>query len=65
MLAEVEVVNKAAQKKRQEDVEKEKEDDMRIFKYNQDKIAKEEARLMEEQRLKDEKEREIQKLREL
>ena len=38
---------------------------MRIFKYNQDKIAKEEARLMEEQRLKDEKEREIQKLREL
>jgi len=65
MLAEVEVVNKAAQKKRQEDVEKEKDDDMRIFKYNQDKIAKEEARLMEEQRLKDEKEREIQKLREL
>jgi len=65
MLAEVEVVNRIALKKKQEAVEKEKEEDMKIFKYNQDRIAKEENRLAEERRLKDEKEREIQRLREL
>ena len=59
MLAEVENVNRIAQKKRQENVEKEKEEDMKIFKYNQDRIAKEEARLIEERRVKDEKEKEI------
>ena len=59
MLAEVENVNRIAQKKRQENVEKEKDEDMKIFKYNQDRIAKEEARLIEERRIKDEKEKEI------
>ena len=59
MLAEVENVNRIAQKKRQENVEKEKDEDMKIFKYNQDRIAKEEARLIEERRVKDEKEKEI------
>ena len=65
MLAEVEVVNRVALKKKQEAVEKEKDEDMKIFKYNQDRIAKEGNRLAEERRLKDEKEREIQRLREL
>ena len=59
MLAEVENVNRIAQKKRQENVEKEKDEDLKIFKYNQDRIAKEEARLIEERRIKDEKEKEI------
>ena len=59
MLAEVENVNRIAQKKRQENVEKEKDEDMKIFKYNQDRISKEEARLIEERRIKDEKEKEI------
>ena len=38
---------------------------MAIFKYNQERDAKEAARLAEELALKDEKEREIQRLREL
>ena len=59
MLAEVENVNRIAQKKRQENVEKEKDEDMKIFKYNQDRISKEESRLIEERRIKDEKEKEI------
>ena len=52
-------------KKKQEIIEKEKDEDLKIFKYNQEKILKEEHRLHEEARLKDEKEKEIQRLREL
>jgi len=38
---------------------------MEIVRYNQAKDAKEEARCAEEKRMKDEKEQEIQRLREL
>ena len=38
---------------------------MKIVRYNADRIAKEEADALEARRLKDEKEMEIQRLREL
>lgn len=44
---------------------KEKEEEMAIVRYNQEKYAKEQARLEEERRIKEEKEYEIQRLREM
>jgi hypothetical protein len=44
---------------------KEKEEEMAIVRYNQEKDAKEQARLEEERRIKEEKEYEIQRLREM
>ena len=65
MTAQVEAVNKVAMQKKQEIIEKEKAEDLKIFNYNQQKIMKEEQRLHDELRLKDEKEKEIQRLREM
>ena len=43
----------------------EREEDLKIVRYNADRIAKEEAQAAEERRIKAEKELEIQRLREL
>jgi hypothetical protein len=65
MVAQVEASNRVALAKKQEKVQAEKDEDLKIFKYNQTVIAKEEARIAEELRIKEEKELEIQRLREL
>ena len=59
MIAEVEASNRIALQKKQEKVQREKEEDLKIFKYNQEVIAKEEARIADELRIKEEKELEI------
>ena len=65
MLAEVEVSNKVALDRNQEKLRAEREEDLKIVRYNADRIAKEEADAREAQRVKEEKEQEIQRLREL
>lgn len=65
MLAEVEVSNKVALDRNQEKLRAEREEDLKIVRYNADRIAKEEADAREAQRVKEEKELEIQRLREL
>ena len=65
MQAEVESANRIAQVKKQEKIELEKAEDQRIVEYNRLKIAKEEQAAIEAKRLRDEKELEIQRLREL
>jgi len=54
-----------ALQKKQERVQADKDEEMKIFKYNREQIAKEEARIAEDLRIKEEKELEIQRLREL
>ena len=49
---------------KQKKILEEKEEDLRILKYNLEKARKEEEEIKEKKRLRDEKEREIQKLRE-
>lgn len=65
MMAEVEVSNKLAQDAKQARIQKEKDEEMEIVRYNREKDAKEQARLEEEKRIRDEKEQEIQRLREM
>jgi len=65
MLAEVEVSNKVALDRKQETIRREREEDLKIVRYNADRIAKEEAAAIEERKRKEEKELEIQRLREL
>ena len=65
MMAEVEVSNRLALEAKQKKIQEEKDEVMAIIRYNQEKDAKEQARLEEERRIKDEKEREIQRLREM
>lgn len=65
MLSQVEVSNKIALDRRQEKLRQEREEDLKIVRYNADRIAKEEADAREAQRVKEEKELEIQRLREL
>ena len=65
MLSEVEVTNKIALDRKQEKLRQERDEDLKIVRYNADRIAKEEADAMEAQRVKEEKELEIQRLREL
>lgn len=65
MLAEVEVSNKVALDRKGEKVRLEREEDLKIVRYNADRIAKEESTAAEARRVKEEKELEIQRLREL
>ena len=65
MLAEVEVSNKVALDRKADKLRAEREEDLKIVRYNADRIAKEEQRAAEERALKEEKELEIQRLREL
>lgn len=59
MIAEVEAANRVAQTKKQEQKQIEIEEDLKIVRYNQERDAKENARLAEERRVKEEKEKEI------
>lgn len=59
MMSEVEVSNKIAQELKQQKVLQEKAHEMEIVRYNQEKLAKENARLEEEKRIREEKEFEI------
>ena len=65
MIAEVEKVNKVALGKKSEKIQKEKDEDLEIVRYEADKRAREELALMEERKIKEEKEKEIQRLRDL
>jgi len=65
MIAEVEKVNKIALGKKSEKIQQEKDEDQKIVRYEADKRAREEAVLAEERRVKEEKEREVQRLRDL
>ena len=60
MLSEVEVANRIALDRKAEKVAKEREEDLKIVRYNADRIAKEEAAAREAQRIKEEKELEMQ-----
>ena len=65
MLKEVEVSNRIALERKSEKLRNERDEDLKIVRYNADRIAKEEAAAAEAQRIKEEKELEIQRLREL
>ena len=65
MMQEVEVSNKIALDRKAEKVRQDREEDLRIVRYNAERIAKEEADAREAQRIREEKEQEIQRLREL
>lgn len=65
MRQEVEVSNKVALDRKAEKARLEKEEDLKIVRYNAERTRKEEERLAEERRIKEEKELEIQRLREL
>jgi hypothetical protein len=65
MLQEVEISNKIALDRKSEKLRNERDEDLKIVRYNADRIAKEEQRAAEERRIKEEKELEIQRLREL
>ena len=49
---------------KQKKILEQKEEDLRILKYNLEKAKKEEDEIKEKKRIRDEKEREVQKLRE-
>ena len=65
MIAEVEKVNKVALGKKSEKIAFEKEEDLKIVRYEADKRRSEEMRLDEENKIKAEKEKEVQRLRDL
>jgi len=65
MIAEVEKVNKVALGKKSEKIQKEKDEDLEIVRYEADKRYREELALIEENKIKAEKEKEIQRLRDL
>lgn len=65
MVAEVEKANKIALSAKQDKARREKIEDLKIVAYNREKDAKIEIRLAEERRIKEEKELEIARLREL
>ena len=65
MIQEVEAANRIAQVKKQEKVDFEKAEDAKIVEYNKAKAKKEEDAAIEAKRIRDEKELEIQRLREL
>lgn len=65
MLQEVEISNKIALDRKSEKLRNERDEDLKIVRYNADRISKEEQRAAEERRIKEEKELEIQRLREL
>jgi len=59
MIAEVEVSNKVAQERKTEKLRQEREEDLKIVRYNAERISKEEAEQREAARLREEKELEI------
>ena len=59
MLQEVEVSNKIALGRKSEKIRQERDEDLKIVRYNADRIAKEEAAAAEARRIKEEKELEI------
>lgn len=65
MIAEVEKVNKVALGKKAEKISFEREEDLKIVRYEADKRRSEEMRLDEENKIKAEKEKEVQRLRDL
>ena len=65
MLEEVEISNKVALERKQAALQREREEDLKIVRYNADRLQKEEIAAAEARRLKEEKELEIQRLREL
>jgi hypothetical protein len=63
MIAEVEAANKVALQKKQEARQKEIDEEQEIVQYNANKAAREAAKAAEEQRIKEEKEMEVARLR--
>lgn len=59
MLSEVEVTNKMSLDRKQDKLRQERDEDLKIVRYNADRIAKEECDAAEAQRQKEEKELEI------
>ena len=65
MIAEVEAANKVALSKKQEARQKEVDEEQDIVRYNKDKTLREAAKADEERRIKEEKELEVARLREM
>ena len=65
MLQQVEASNKVALDRKQQKAQMERDEDLKIVRYNAEKIQKEEAAAAEAKRIRDEKEQEIQRLREM
>lgn len=59
MLSEVEVSNKVALDRKQDKIRIERDEDLKIVRYNAERVAKEEADAEEARRKKEEKELEI------
>ena len=64
MVQEIVESNRISILNKQKQIAKEKEEDIKILKYNMDKAKREEEELKEKKRLQEEKEKEVQKLRE-
>ena len=65
LIAEVEAANGIALSKKQELRQMELDEEQKIVRYNQEKVARETAQALEERRLKEEKEYEVARLREM
>ena len=64
MLKQVEVSNKQNKDLQQQKLQRERDDDQKIIQYNQDRDRAEMQRIAEEKIHREEKEKELQKLRE-
>lgn len=65
LIAEVEAANGVALQKKSEIRQRELEEEQKIVRYNQEKIEREVAQALEERRIKEEKEKEVARLREM
>ena len=65
VLREVQQANEMSKIMKQENILKEREEEEKLKRYNQDKTMKEMERIENEKRIKEEKEREIKRLRDL
>jgi len=65
LIAEVEAANKIALSKKAELRQKELDEEQKIVRYNQDKIEREVSQALEERHIKEEKEKEVARLREM
>ena len=65
VLREVQQANEMSKIMKQENILKEREEEEKLKRYNQDKAMKELDRIENEKRIKEEKEREIKRLRDL
>ena len=65
LIAEVEAANKVALAKKTEVRQRELEEEQKIVAYNKAKVEREVAAALEERRMKEEKEREVARLREM